>query len=217
MNYKEIVDDLQKKIDQDTKDVVAGINCWSGPVIFLFGDLEAPFLRAIRRKSEKLGIEVYTDLMGYGPAVYDRETYKGTVDERREIDESKPMTADSEGVLEIIKAIGMKRKDICIVGRGPAVKGLAKALLDLDHTVTVCHSKTSHNVLVKHLYNAEVVILGTPELPEGITLSGAELVMDIGGAVYSPIADACENYLGLRQIGRICTSILCNRAARWYL
>ena len=120
-------------------------------------------------------------------------------------------------MLEIFKAIGMQRKDICIVGRGPAVKGLAQALLDLDHTVTVCHSKTSHKTLVEHLYSAEVVILGTPELPEGMTFACAELVMDIGGAAYSPIADACDNYLGLRQIGRICTSILCNRAARWYL
>lgn len=214
--YREIVDELQAEIDGDTRETVALMKDVV-PTLCLVGDTEAPFLRALRRKAEKLGIDTTAQVLQYCAAVIDRETWKeGKPKGLLDVD-NMDMTAVSEGVWEVLQDSGMKRRDICIVGRGPAVRGLAERLLIADYTVTVCHSKTVFNALAEHLDRAEIVVLGTPELPAGMTFSGAELIIDIGGAVDSAFAEACQNYLGPRDIGRLCTSILCNRAARWYL
>lgn len=219
MNYKEIVDRLQAEIDEDTRQVVEARH--NDVTIWLEGDWEGQFLRAVRRKGQKLGLEVISGVADgvevIYPTVYDRETYDGEVDEECDIDGGALMTAVSQGVWEVLVASGLKQKDVCIVGRGPAVQRLGGFLLGIDHTVTICHSKTDRKALAEHLDRAEIVILGTPELPAGMTFSGAELIIDIGGAVDSAFAEACQNYLGPRDIGRLCTSILCNRAARWYL
>lgn len=214
--YKEIVDELQKQIDADTREAVKTYG--EPPIMTLLGDLESPFLRALRRKCEKLGMEINTETGRGWPTVADRETWTGKqYDYRLDIDEDAFMPSVAETVAMVVRCAELKQKDICIVGRGPAVQGLDKWWLKQDHTVTVCHSKTGFNAMAEHLDRAEIVVLGTPELPAGMTFSGAELIIDIGGAVDSAFAEACQNYLGPRDIGRLCTSILCNRAARWYL
>jgi hypothetical protein len=224
--YKEIVDELVESIDEETREDIRE-NERRGRKqhdLVLLGDPESPFFRGLRRKAEKLGIPVHLGESADGQPAYvlDRETYKRYPPFLgNDIDGGDDMTAVSEGVLETILrgkyCYDLPGRDVCIVGRGPAVKGLADKLLIADYTVTVCHSKTGFKALAEHLDRAEIVVLGTPELPAGMTFSGAELIIDIGGAVDSAFAEACQNYLGPRDIGRLCTSILCNRAAQSYL
>lgn len=224
--YREIVDELVERIDKDTREDIRE-NERRGrdqQELLLLGDPESPFFRGLRRKAEKLGIPVrLVEGTEIRPIyVVDRETYKGFEPYLGyDIDGGDDMTAVSEGVLETILrgkyCHDLSGRDVCIVGRGPAVKGLAEKLLIADYTVTICHSKTSPRALKEHCFNADVVVLGTPELAEEVMFYNAELIIDIGGALDQEEVKDWDNYLGPRDIGRLCTSILCNRAARWYL
>lgn len=222
--YKEIVDELVADYDERTSCLMEEIK--GEKKLALWGDENAPFLRALKRKAEKFGFDVVVKRELHNdvpvdsverPSVYDTEAFKLIYPvPTRDIDPSD-CAAVAEGVKEIIKEIVVYGKDVCIVGRGRSVAGLGYFLLRSDNTVTICHSKTSPRALKEHCFNADVVVLGTPELTEEVMFYNAELIIDIGGAVDSAFAEACQNYLGPRDIGRLCTSILCNRAARWYL
>lgn len=227
MNYKEIVDELVADCDERTSFLMEEIK--GEKKLALWGDETAPFLRALKRKAEKFGFDVVVkrELHNYvpvddveRPSVYDTEAFDIICPvPTRDIDPSD-CPAVAEGVRDIIEEIGVREKDVCIVGRGRSVSGLGYFLLRNDNTVTICHSKTSPRAMQEHFFNADVVVLGTPQLPEfpnGVIFYNAELIIDIGGALDQEIVKDWDNYLGPRDIGRLCTSILCDRAARWYL
>lgn len=95
----------------------------------------------------------------------------------------KPCTP--EGILYVLKKeLGdLKGKHAVIVGRGKLVgKPLSKMLLDEDMTVTVCHSKTPREDVLKigSLANAIIVAAGTPWHFAFIHLQPQAVVIDCG-------------------------------------
>lgn len=216
--YKKIPAALAEGYDKLTKEMLRQSDLLLA--LSYRGDREAPFLRALCRKAEALGFLVTSQAIT-APTVTDREAYAGVPPFNTDIDavcggSHYWIPAVSFGLLRIIQEAELDRKNICIVGRGHAVKGLDAELLAADHTVTVCHSKTDLKTLADHIARAEVLVMATPELPDGLEWPEAELILDVSGVLGGAIAEACDNYVGPGAIGRLTTSILCNRAALWY-
>lgn len=116
----------------------------------------------------------------------------------------------SQGVLSLLLAADLvSRKDITIVGRGHAVKGMAQALIDNNATVTVAHSKTES--LLQATLNRDVVIYATPTISQDISYNTKELVIDLGNSVPHPYRLSCEY---INRIGNLTTSIILNRFVR---
>ena len=100
-------------------------------------------------------------------------------------------------------------KDITIVGRGHAVKELAKYLDFNNATVTVAHSKTKS--LLQATQNRDVVIYATPIITQDISYNTRDLVIDLGNSVPHPDRLNCPY---VNRIGRLTVSILLNRFAK---
>ena len=91
-----------------------------------------------------------------------------------------PATADA--CLQIIESLdGKYGKDVCIVNRTRVVgRPLAMALVNLDYTVTLCHSRTDN--LKEKTSAADIVVTATGK-PEYLTseyISSGAAVIDVG-------------------------------------
>lgn len=86
----------------------------------------------------------------------------------------------AEGILEILKFLGIRiDKHVSVVGRGIG-KEIAKMLLKNDYTVTVCHSKTEN--LKLYTQDADVIITatGVKNLIKKDMVKVNSLVIDVG-------------------------------------
>lgn len=93
----------------------------------------------------------------------------------------RPATAQS--VIEIIKYynIDLTGKEVCVIGRSNVIgKPLALLLMDLDATVTVCHSKT--RVLKEVVNRADVVVsaMGRAKTIDKTYIKEGAIVIDVG-------------------------------------
>lgn len=77
-----------------------------------------------------------------------------------------------------------KGANAVVIGRSEIVgKPMAKMLLDIDCTVTVCHSKTPEEELRKHLANADLIICAAGQqhlLKKEWSYRPTAIVMDVG-------------------------------------
>lgn len=136
--------------------------------LLLLGSQDSVFLKAIKRKADQLGINcdhTSNPLPPYRGIVVDSETvsFNSILDPDVDIDHSYSpgMSAVSQAVMDLLIESGLVwEKDITIVGRGHAVKELAKYLDFNNATVTVAHSKTKS--LLQATQNRDVVIYATP-------------------------------------------------------
>ena len=120
------------------------------------------------------------------------------------------MSAVSQAVMDLLIESGLVwEKDITIVGRGHAVKELAKYLDFNNATVTVAHSKTKS--LLQATQNRDVVIYATPIITQDISYNTRDLVIDLGNSVPHPDRLNCPY---VNRIGQLTVSILLNRFAK---
>ena len=209
---RKAIDKLITKLDADT---LANRNRYM-PLV-LMGDVErSPFLRSIIRKADELGIrhEVVTNKQYQYPVVIDRETCDvDYVIERLDLDNlfNEGMSCVAEAILLLLGELDLiNGKNITIVGRGHAVKGLAQELIDGDATVTVAHSKTES--LLKATAGRDVVIYATPSLDKIIAYDTNDLVIDLSSCVRKAEWLYCDY---LDAIGKLTVSVLLNRFVRW--
>lgn len=93
----------------------------------------------------------------------------------------RPATAQS--VIEIIKYynLDLTGKEVCVIGRSNVIgKPLALLLMDLDATVTVCHSKTRD--LKESVSRADVVVsaMGRAKAIDHTYIKEGAIVIDVG-------------------------------------
>ena len=143
--------------------------------LLLLGSQDSVFLKAIKRKADQLRINcdhTSNPLPPYRGIVVDSETvsFNSILDPDVDIDHSYSpgMSAVSQAVMDLLIESGLVwEKDITIVGRGHAVKELAKYLDFNNATVTVAHSKTKS--LLQATQNRDVVIYATPIITQDIS------------------------------------------------
>ena len=212
MSYQAIIKTLTEQIDGETIALLPT----SGKLLLL-GSEDSVFLKSIKKKADSLGIH-YDHTFHFTPpyqgAVVDTETCPSDLRLSSDVDIdhsfSDGLSSVSQGVLALLLAADLvHKKNITIVGRGHAVKGLAQALIYNNATVTVAHSKTTS--LLQATQNRDVVIYATPNVSQDISYNTAELVIDLGGAVPHPDRLSCEY---INHIGQLTVSILLNRFVR---
>lgn len=90
-----------------------------------------------------------------------------------------------KGCIELIKSTGceIQGKKATVVGRSHIV-GMPMALLLNDHnaTVSICHHLTPHELLIKELADADIVVVavGIPSFVKGEWLKPGCVVIDVG-------------------------------------
>jgi hypothetical protein len=214
MKYSNHIDraiqDLATMLDEETR---SGLPT-KYPLVLLGDMANSPFLRAVRRKAQDLGVDVYANRWpktGIYRVVADKETAApfGHITQWEDIDRlmNDGFSSTAWAVWLLLNALDLVRgKDIAIVGRGHSVKGLAEWLTDNDATVTVAHSETES--LLHATKGKDVVIYATPELDKVIAYDTESLVIDLGGAVEHPSWFNCQY---LKGTGPLTVSVLLNR------
>lgn len=212
MSYQDLAKQLADLVDDDTLSLLP-----TSDKLLLLGAEDSVFLKAISRKAQKLGVpyeHTCRFTTPYQGVVVDTETCSDylrlPVDADIDHSFSEGFSSVSQGVLSLLLAADLvSRKDITIVGRGHAVKGLAQALIDNNATVTVAHSKTES--LLQATLNRDVVIYATPTISQDISYNTKALVIDLGNSVPHPDRLSCEY---INRIGNLTTSIILNRFVR---
>ena len=183
--------------------------------LFLVGG-ETPFLKAIKKKATNLGIYcTYKDRVDLNttPTVVDTEVYKELFHliSQQDIDKIQcdGISCCANAILAFLTNIDIAGKNITILGRGHAVKGLAEELMYCtDATVTICHSKT-RNLYESTLF-ADILVVAAPVEPAQVSSLAGKIVIDVSGTFKGLVPK--ERYVG--NIGKLTTSILLNRAVK---
>lgn len=183
--------------------------------LFLVGG-ETPFLKAIKKKATNLGIYcTYKDRVDLNttPTVVDTEVYKELFHliSQQDIDKIQcdGISCCANAILAFLTNIDIAGKNITILGRGHAVKGLAEELMYCtDATVTVCHSKT-RNLYESTLF-ADILVVAAPVKPAQVSSLAGKIVIDVSGTFKGFVPK--DRYVG--NIGKLTTSILLNRAVK---
>ena len=183
--------------------------------LFLVGG-ETPFLKAIKKKATNLGIYcTYKDRVDLNttPTVVDTEVYKELFHliSQQDIDKIQcdGISCCANAILAFLTNIDIAGKNITILGRGHAVKGLAEELMYCtDATVTVCHSKT-RNLYESTLF-ADILVVAAPVKPAQVSSLAGKIVIDVSGTFKGFVSK--DRYVG--NIGKLTTSILLNRAVK---
>ncbi len=209
------IDWLSNYIDGETR------SCpYHGQKLLLLGDKDSIFLKAVKRKADSFGITCDFNT-GINPpymgVVADREhpatkSYPLTSDVDIDNLRSPGMSCVAQGVFALLLGQGLvSGKTVTIVGRGPAVKGLAQALIAETATVTVAHSKTRD--LFKATEGRDVVIYATPTLTQYPSFDTKELVIDIGNCLTEKDRNLFECPV-VNRIGKLTVSIVLHRFMR---
>lgn len=183
--------------------------------LFLVGG-ETPFLKAIKKKATNLGIYcTYKDRVDLNttPTVVDTEVYKELFHliSQQDIDKIQcdGISCCANAILAFLTNIDIAGKNITILGRGHAVKGLVEELIHCtDATVTVCHSKT-RNLYESTLF-ADILVVAAPVKPAQVSSLAGKIVIDVSGTFKGFVPK--DRYVG--NIGKLTTSILLNRAVK---
>ena len=174
-----------------------------------------PYFRAIRKSGAKSGITVVDGFRATMPVLVDAHSGKDYVlTEHNDIDHlvTEGLSCVAEATMILLRSYGLVGKHVVIVGRGHAVKGLVKALLAEDATVTVCHSKTRD--LSSIMQDADMLVVAAP-ITERIYPLYTSVIVDISGAYAKDegrLQSVCEY---TRHIGKLTVAVLLERAARW--
>lgn len=176
------------------------------------GDDKSPFIRAIKKKCDALDVKwLYPEDGLAHPVVVDLDvSYPDWLEEKRDIDciVNDGISCCAEAVLSIIavRDDGISGCNVCIIGRGHAVKGLADALLTNGATVTLCHSKTRD--VMWPVTGADVVVLASPVMPNGYDGSANYKTIDVSGLLGDEVAVTAS------EVGKLNVSVLLNRLAK---
>lgn len=203
-----VVDILTRSYDLDTR-------LCERSFINLLGDLHSPYLNAVKNKCIKLGISYVhppqtTNPFG-APFIVDVETYRGVCPVRFDPEDdidcvfTQGTSCVAQACYDILNSYhSIEGMNVVIVGRGHSVKGLSSLLLNDDATVTVCHSHTRN--LSKHTKVADAIIYTAP-CWDNLPYTKDCIVIDVSGVIpKSPEV--------VSDVGRLTTSITCNRIAR---
>lgn len=218
MAVEETIKKLASVLDAETA------KCTVNVPTRLVGSQDSFFLKAIKRKADKLNIPceiTYGAELDVYPAVVDTETadinlsinFSTCWDIDSVLEDSMyTMSSVSEACIRLIDGLmNIDGLDITIVGCGHAVKGLASELIKRNATVTVAHSHTAN--LTNVCKNKDIVIYATTEMNRGVPYDTTTLVIDLGNCVPCPDLFDCEY---TNQIGTLTTSVLLNRIAlKW--
>lgn len=177
----------------------------------LIGSPESPFLKSVARKAKKLGVWCSFNSREGRPVLIDKETTQRRyfLLSREDVDciDNPGLSCCAQAVRDVLSAVGVAGKSVCIIGRGHAVQGLAEVLTRMDATVTVCHSKTAN--LVDPTTFSDILVVAAPIKPEDVDLSEDKLVIDLVGSFREAVKP--ELYIG--DVGKLTTSIILYRAA----
>lgn len=123
------------------------------------------------------------------PDHIDVKTIQNLISSTKDVDgfsaQSKFQPCTPLGVINYLKFIeyDFTGKNACVVGRSDIVgKPLAKMLLDLNCTVTICHSKTPEHHLAVHMSDSNIVFTCINEIEkfDHVFLSPLSDIIDIG-------------------------------------
>ena len=162
--------------------------------------------------------EPYADCLISNQCSYLKEVKRGcySLEEARALMSTaiQSMTEDKKRYMDTVPvSINQHANEVLqkttIVGRGHAVKELAKYLDFNNATVTVAHSKTKS--LLQATQNRDVVIYATPIITQDISYNTRDLVIDLGNSVPHPDRLNCPY---VNRIGQLTVSILLNRFAK---
>lgn len=203
-----IVDTLCSEYDAETSQIS------NGSSFYLLGG-ESPFVRAVLNKANRLGVK-YTHIDELKPTIYptivDVETYKKSflLTSYQDIDfiQHYGLSCCANAISDVLIALGVSGKHVCIVGRGHAVQGLSNALVKANATVTVCHSYTEDLFSVTKI--ADILIVAAPIYPHEVALENLDLIVDVSGTFNK--FNGWDHYIG--NIGKLTTSILLNRVCK---
>lgn len=186
--------------------------------IALIGE-DCAFFRSIIRTANEVGVEAEIGTDGE-VVIVDLESeaaknfkYPYSLTDEEDIDclMHGDISCVAEATYELLAARGLCGKSVTIVGRGHAVKGLARALVASDATVTVCHSKTVG--ISRYMTNVDYIILTSPVLVGTPNTYINGLVVDISRCVPKELQEnAPYEYVG--DIGRLTTAIVIERACQ---
>jgi hypothetical protein len=218
-----IVDELVRKVDKGTAEKMT-----PGKVLHLYGSEDSRYLKGVKAKAEKMGItpswENTPPFILCVPYVVDRETCPKSRfsvipgDRRCDLDcsDSPGMSCTAEAVSMILRALMPDPVQVCIIGRGHAVKGLAEDLLRGDNTVTVCHSKTNADGLRMLTRVADVTVNTARTLHPYYHFAPCtgSVLLDVSGSLSTWENSNTITYVGPRDIGRLNTALLINRLAK---
>ncbi len=212
MDYNEVIDTLTREIDNDTRRLLPV----SGKLLLL-GSKDSVFLKSIKKKADAFGIyydHTFRFITPYTGAVVDTESCPLGIRLSPDVDIDRSfsdgMSSVSKAILALLLSTDLvSGKDITIVGRGHAVKGLAQALIDNNATVTIAHSETKS--LLNATMNRDVVIYATPTITQDISYNTRNLVIDLGNSVPHPNRFCCPY---VNRIGKLTVSILLNEFVR---
>ena len=179
--------------------------------VTMIGDTASPFLKAVARKANKLGVWCSFLRMPNRPVLVDKETAKNRDPLEPEVDidcvDNPGLSCCAQALRDVLSAIGVAGKNVCILGRGHAVQGLAPILTDRDATVTVVHSKTKN--LHEATMFADILIVAAPITPTDVAPITGKLVIDLVGTFKDAVDP--EQYIG--DVGKLTTSIILYRAS----
>lgn len=205
-----IVNTLSYEYDAETSQLSNGAS------FYILGNY-SPFVQAISKKSNKLGIKgTLVDSLKptIRPTIVDIETYKEPfiLTSYQDIDfiQHYGLSCCANAVLDVLIAHGVSGKHVCIIGRGHAVQGLANALVKANATVTVCHSYTEDLFEITKL--ADILVVAAPIKPHEVALENLDLIIDVSGSMHE--FNGWDNYIG--NIGKLTTSILLNRVCKHF-
>lgn len=212
MNH--IIQNLSDEIDSKTQELLP----LNGNLVLL-GDPESQFLKAVRRKAKRFGINYIDRIENPTGIVVDIETAKVDRNFMEDFKRSpfnidgpllNGMTSVSQAVYMILNDQGLiSEKNITIVGRGNAVTGLAEKLIRNDATVTVAHSKTRD--VFGAIDGCDVAVYATPSISIYEKPRVNDMVIDVGGVWSNNQYTECQY---VNRIGPLTVSILLNRLAR---
>ena len=99
------------------------------------------------------------------PVHIDVELINETIWTNKDVDGFHPMSkfnpATAQGIIDYLewRNFNLEGKEVLVIGRSDIVgKPLARMLTDKNATVTLCHSKTSHIKLMRHVHQADLII-----------------------------------------------------------
>lgn len=203
-----IVDSLCEQYDSETKQLSEYAK------IHIYGQ-ESRFVKALTNKAARLGIECVfkeDEFLSQIPVIVDKETYNKplTLLVQQDIDyiQHDGLSCCANAILDVLSAIGVVGKHVCIVGRGHAVQGLAKALIKSNATVTVCHSYTED--LFSITKTTDMLIVAAPIYPYQVALENIETIVDVSGTFNT--FNGWDHYIS--NIGKLTTSIILNRVCK---
>lgn len=210
----DVIESLVRDLDRQTAGVLQMLPREKWPHFAVVGD-DSPFIKAVKSKAKKFGL-TFEEHPGDSkkcfvttPVIYDRETCSPNIlGKEADVDHAVygNLSCVAEAIYLLLKRMDLiAYKDITIVGRGHAVKGLAEKLIAGDATVTVAHSKTKW--VFKATEEKDVVIYATPKLTSPVDYDTNCLIIDLGGCVNE--ADIGCEYT--KDIGKLTVSVILSR------